>query len=133
MTSNVTIVAVAAGVYLAAWGLDEVVPDGPTRVALKGLSYENGLFTQEHLISGSGALSMDWTAEINRENRQLCSGGGTAPYSNENPKSFTADDWTGDVCPELQTGDEAFAVWEYFDDEGTRVRVSGLVIIEREE
>ena len=130
MTSNVWIVAIALAAYGALWGLDEIVPKGPTQVSLKRLSYEDGVFTQEHMISGSGIIQMDWTAEINRGTAQLCSGGGRAPYENETPKSFSPNQWTGDKCPPLANGDEAFAVWEYFDDTGTRVRISGLIKIE---
>jgi hypothetical protein len=124
-----TVPALAVAIYGAAVGVDKLSPDGPTRVALKSLVYEDGMFVQEHHISGAGVIQMDWSAEINRGAVQLCSGGGRAPYQSETPKSFSADDWTGGECPNLQDGDEGVAVWEYFDSNGTRVRITGTVVI----
>ena len=130
MTSNLWVAGAALLAYGTLWGIDEfAAPKGPTQASLKHLVYQDGLFTQEHSISGDGVLQMDWTAEINRGDRQLCSGSGTAPYQNETPKTFDADAWTGGDCPPLLPGDEALAVWEYFDDDGTRVRLSGLIVI----
>ena len=96
---------------------------------LERLEYNNGMFTQEHRLEGGGIIRMAWAAEIVRGNVQLCGGGGYAPYEG-GTKVFTPDDWTGDDCPELQTGDIARASWEYTTSRGFTASISGEIEIQ---
>ena len=133
IASNLTwVVAGAAAIYISGVGIESISPKQPTQASLKSLTFENGMFGQEFFITGDGFLTMKWSAEINRGNMQLCSGGGVAPYRDATPKQFSPDNWTFDDCPPLIPGDEAFAVWSYTDDTGLNVKFQGTLVLTEE-
>lgn len=133
MASNIiTPTAIVATIYFGTLGIEAALPTGPTQASLESLEYENGVFRQEFRITGDRFLDMNWTAEINRGARSLCSGGGRAPYRDATPKEFDADEWTFDDCPPLRPGDEAFAVWSYIDGEGLKRRFDARLILTEE-
>lgn len=113
---------------LAGVGVADLFVGKERSLALITLSYEDGLFTQQHKVEG-GPIKGYWTAEIMRGNRQLCAGGGEAPYEG-GVKKFNPNDWTGDDCPELQPGDIARAVWEYRLESGAIASINGQFVIE---
>ena len=107
-------------------------PPPSVSMSLKKLVYEHGEFGQSFEVSG-GAIKAEWAAEVIRGNRQLCLGGGQAPYEGKSEiKYFTPDQWTGSECPELQTGDIGRAVWTYRTIDGLFVTISGEIVIEEE-
>jgi hypothetical protein len=117
-----------AGVgLLAGFGFGDLISTEERSMSLIDLRYEDGYFIQSHQVN-SGPIKGYWSAEIMRDGQQLCSGGGEAPYET-GVKQFNANDWTGDDCPELLTGDIARAVWEYRLNNGGIAAISGEIVI----
>jgi hypothetical protein len=85
------------------------------------LEFQDGLFAQYvHPVHDETILGK-WAAEIVTEDgREVCSGGGSAPYElKKEPKRMTPDQWTGDVC--ILTEGQLYvanAVWQWTGPEG---------------
>lgn len=136
-----TLYAIAAG-SLAAVFLSEVTEPiykkamPPSRyMALDSLTYAAGEFTQTHLTSVEG-LQADWTAKIMDGGRQVCpTGNGKGSYSNEIPNALEIDLWVGADVLGYSCEDRLFpcqeytglASWEYLNDKGQRVTITGEV------
>lgn len=131
-TLNLTVTGIMSGLgtlgLLAGIGAADVFAGKERSISLIDLKYEDGYFTQHHKVEG-GTIKGNWSAEIMRGNRQLCSGGGEAPYET-GIKKFNPNDWTGGECPELEPGDKARAVWEYKLRNGVIASISGEILIE---
>lgn len=109
----------------------------PFSMLLDRLEYNDGVFTQSfHIEGGQKETLANWTAEIKRGNLQLCSAGGTAPYSdksNGGASSFTVKQWAGKNCPDnLVPGDIATAIWEYRGHDGLFRTISAKLVIGRQ-
>lgn len=107
-------------------------PPQPVSMALKSMEFRAGRIETEFYITGADILAVDWATEIERGREQLCSSSGTSPFQNENPKSFSPDDWAGQFegdCGTLEDGDHAVATWSYETKQGTLVSLSGAATI----
>lgn len=101
--------------------------DAPHTLVVRELYYRDGLFYQRVEPSGVGKIRGYWTTEIEIDGRQICSGGGVAPYSVSTvPKSMTADQWTGGDCSAMRAGltYTAMAIWEVRDQSGYTQRTT---------
>jgi hypothetical protein len=114
----------AAGGY----GIVQSVAFPARSLSVDVLDYKDGLIIQK-IIPRGGFIRGEWAAEIMRGERQLCSGGGIAPYDG-GAKVFTPSEWTGGNCPPLQPGDIARASWEYTGDAGVKHTISKTIYIE---
>lgn len=133
MTSQAVIpIAVAIGIYGAAVGIEQTVPTAPTQATLKSLTFSDGLFEQEFYVTGEGFIDMHWTAKITRGAIQLCSAGGEAPYLDQDPEKYAPGRWAGCHGVEVQSGDEAVAIWSYTDENGVNHRFSAMLTLTEE-
>ena len=105
--------------------IDEPKPYG---LQLVSLEYENGEFKQLVAPINAPVVEAKWAAQIVRNGRPLCGGGGVAPYNGE-PKVMTPSAWTGDDCPPLISGDKATGSWTYENVDSRNIVLSGEVII----
>lgn len=125
--------ALCLGLFLAIQGAIEVVSDQvadppPVTLSVERLEYRDGKFRQHIQPIGGDVITGRWSAKITRGTRHLCGGGGTAPYDGK-PYEFDPDQWTGDQCPPLRTGDRATGVWEWVGHDGLTRRISAVVVI----
>ena len=100
----------------------------PYGLQLVSLEYENGEFKQLVAPINAPVVEAKWAAQIVRNGRPLCGGGGVAPYNGE-PKVMTPSAWTGDDCPPLISGDKATGSWTYENVDNRNIVLSGEVII----
>ena len=130
--SVVSVVLGLGGFFMGA-GIAEVyhkllVDQRDFGLTYQGLEYswETGKITQHIQIHGDGVtlIPATWTAEIRRGDTVLCSGSQRNNYNGE-PKSYTPNEWTEDICPGLQEGDELLATWTYKTSDNQRVIIGG--------
>jgi len=119
---------IAGALWLLGAGIGSITTQEPAGMRVVHLKYEDGVFIQRHQVYGTDAIVGKWSAEIMRGNRQLCSGGGVAPYKS-GEKAFPPDQWTGGTCGEIEKGDIARAVWEFTDHAGSMQRISAEIQI----
>jgi len=104
----------------------------PGALVVEELHYSDGKFTQTVSPSSGDGIPARWAAEIfrvtNGATKQLCAGSGQGIYTGKTD-IYNADDWTGDTCPELRSGDIAEAAWSYTDADGlTRTIIAELTL-----
>lgn len=131
--SSIAIGVGAVGGWIATVIASAFVTVPPVRMNLEYLRFQDGNFYQHVSVSGSDAVYAEWSARIWRDDGTirtlLCSGGGSFPYDGLPSRAMSPDYWTDSKCPELQTGDEAIAVWEYTDEADLRRRFSAELTI----
>lgn len=128
--TNTIATIVVAGVGMASLNIvTDLIRGEPVNMKLEYLRYDDGKFTQKHTVEG-GPILATWAAEITRDGAHLCSSGGYAPYSGDQI-TMGVKEWAGDGCPEsLLSGDKALATWEWHNEDGLRLKVSGEIIID---
>lgn len=102
----------------------------PRSLALEVLQYnDDGTVTQKI----SGGLPADWAAQITRNvggvDEVLCSGRGRGPIYDGSEVTYSTSDWTFDDCPPLVSGDIGISSWEYVNENGTPVTISGRFVV----
>ena len=100
----------------------------PYGLQLVELDYKDGDFEQLVVPINTDVVRAKWAAQIIRNGRPICGGGGTAPYTGEK-KYMDANTWTDDECPTLIAGDRAIASWTYENVDGKNITISGEVVI----
>ena len=131
-------VTLAAGIVSAVlsfsvmWTGQEIAEDvtTPRTLTLDRLQYNNdGTVTQQV----SGGIPADWAAQIVRMNGDvssvLCSGYGRGPGYVGEVQTYTTSDWTFDECPTLVVGDVGTASWEFTNEAGLVISITGKFIV----
>jgi len=108
----------------------ELTSVAPRHLALDKLDYESGEVTQQL----SGGVPANWAAQVVREEdgtrRVICAGSGRGPNYNGTETVMTLSQWVGDNCGAAVTGDIGRASWEYENENGNPVMVTGSFIID---
>ena len=123
--------ALVAGFSITNTTFDLVSDHPPTALTLELLRY-NGDGTVTQRLSGD--LAASWVARITRIedglNRKLCAGAGDAQaiYTGVD-STWTVNDWVGDECPPLQSGDILAAAWTYTNEFGYLVTTTGSFVV----
>ena len=133
LINTVVACCVGAGSLLAGAGGYDVAKNvflkpEPYGLQAAELKYEDGKFIQRIVPINAPRVPAQWTAEINRNGSQICGGSGFANYEGVE-QIYSPNDWTGDNCPELKTGDFAIATWKYQDVNDNNIIVTREVVI----
>ena len=128
VTSAISGVAMFVGVTQFTEALWSDPP--PTDMVIYELKWDDGAVVQRLGGSDGNPVVGDWTATFWRHDETdhiLCRGsnapGEPGTYMGELQR-YTPDEWTGDDCPTLVSGDRGVAAWTYVNDHGLRVTVA---------
>lgn len=136
MNGPIAILLSLAGFFFgfsAIWTGLEIVEDvvQPRTLTLQKLQYNgDGTVTQQL----DGGIPANWAAQITRKvdgvDRVLCSGSGRGPGYVGELQTYTTSDWTFDECPSLVPGDIGVASWEFVNETGATISITGRFVVD---
>lgn len=126
---------VVAGMTFAGFAggslIGDIIKTDISGMRLISLEYNrsDGTVTQVHEIYGVDVMQAAWAANVTRGNKHICSGGGIAPYKQDNQITMSLNEWVGDECPALKNGDKIIASWVWWTSDGLKNAISGSLVI----